>query len=111
MTDAATNASITQNGYSVAIGIPPPVVLPAPNPASLPSGTVNQLYAGSIVASGGVSPYTWSIDGVPIPNTGAAVLVSNGLSVSSNGGTTLSVGGTPTAVETVDLTNVTVTDM
>ena len=110
LTDAATNASITQNGYSVAISIPPPVVLPAPNPASLPSGTVNQLYAGSIVASGGVSPYTWSIDGVPIPNTGAAVLVSNGLSVSSNGGTTLSVGGTPTAVETVDLTNVTVTD-
>lgn len=87
-----------------------PVTLPAPNPDTLPSGTINELYAGSIVASGGVPPYSWSVNGVSIPNTGAAVSIADGISVSSNGSNTLSVGGTPSVIQTVNLTSVKVTD-
>jgi hypothetical protein len=110
LTDTTTNASFTQNGYSIAITTPVPVSLPAPNPATLPSATVNELYAGSINASGGVPPYSWSVNGVPIPNTGAAVSIADGITVSNNGSNVLSVGGTPTAIQTVNLTNVEVTD-
>jgi hypothetical protein len=110
LTDTATNASITQSGYSIAIATPTPVTLPAPNPATLPSATTNELYAGSINASGGVPPYTWSVNGAPVPNTGAAVVIADGISVSSNGSSVLSVGGTPTAIQAVNLTNVQVTD-
>jgi hypothetical protein len=110
LTDTQTNASITQNGYSVSINPPAPLVLPTPNPLTLPSATTNELYAGSIVATGGVPPYSWSVNGVSIPNTGTAVSIADGISVSSNGSNILSVGGTPTAVQTVNLTNVTVTD-
>ncbi len=110
LTDTKTNASITQNGYSIAISPPAPLLLPTPNPLTLPSATTNELYAGSIVASGGVPPYTWSVNGVTIPNTGTAVSIADGISVSSNGSNILSVGGTPTAIQTVNLTNVQVTD-
>ena len=103
LTDTTTNASITQNGYSIAIDTPVPVTLPAPNPATLPSATTNELYSGSIVATGGVPPYTWSVNGVSIPNTGAAVSIADGITVSSNGSNILSVGGTPTAIQTVEL--------
>ncbi len=111
LTDTKTNSSITQNGYSIAVNPPAPLVLPAPNPLTLPSATTNELYSGSIIATGGVPPYTWSVNGVSIPNTGAAVSVANGISVSNNGSNVLSVGGTPTAIQTVNLTNVKVTDL
>jgi len=110
LTDTATKATFTQSGYSIAIITPAPLTLPTPNPTSLPSATTNELYAGSISASGGVSPYTWSVNGVSIPNTGAAVSIDDGISVSSDGSNVLSVGGTPTLVQTVNLTNVKVTD-
>jgi hypothetical protein len=110
LTDTSTNATLTQNGYSIVIATPTPVTLPAPNPDPLPSGTINELYAGSIVASGGVPPYAWSVNGVSIPNTGAAVAIADGISVSSNGSNILSVGGAPSVVQTVNLTNVKVTD-
>jgi hypothetical protein len=110
LTDTVTNASFTQNGYTIAITVPTPVTLPTPNPTSLPSATVTVPYTGSINSSGGVPPYTWSVNGVSIPNTGAAVLISDGISVSNNGTNVLSVGGTPTAIQTVNLTNVMVTD-
>jgi len=110
LSDSSTNASITQSGYSITIGTPAPLTLPTPNPDSLPSATITELYAGSISALGGVPPYTWSVNGVSIPNTGAAVAIADGISVSSNGSNILSVGGTPTVVQIVSLTNVKVTD-
>ena len=110
LTDTSTNNSVTQTGYSVAVVTPTPVTLPAPNPATLGEGTINEAYTGSIVASGGVPPFTWSINGVSIPNTGSPVAVADGLTVSNNGTNTLSVTGTPTAIQTVNLTNVQVTD-
>ena len=111
LTDTATNFSITQTGYNIAIGTPPPVGLPTPNPASLPFAVINQPYTGSIVASGGVTPYTWSVNGVSIPSNGTAVLIADSIMVSSNGTNVLSVGGTPTVLQTVNLTNVKVTDL
>jgi hypothetical protein len=110
LTDTSTNNSVTQPAYTIAIATPTPVTLPAPNPATLPQGTLNEAYTGSIIASGGVPPYTWSLNGVSVPNTGSLVAVTDGLSVSNNGSNTLSVTGTPTAIQTVNLTNVKVTD-
>jgi len=95
LTDTSTHSTVTQNGYTIAIATPTPVSLPAPNPTTLPQGTLNEAYTGSIVASGGVPPYTWSINGASIPNTGSLVAVADGLSVSNNGTNTLSVSGTP----------------
>ena len=106
--DTTTGVSVTQNGYSISISVP--VTLPAPNPASLPTAIVNQPYTGSIIATGGATPYTWSVNGTPIPNTGTAVIIANGISVSTDGGNILTVSGTPTALQTVNLTNVKVTD-
>ncbi len=110
LTDTATGESVTQNGYNVTVIAPAPLALPAPNPASLPYAVVNQLYAGSISATGGVPPYTWSVNGVAIPNTGSAVSIADAISVSNDGSNVLAVGGTPTVAQTVNLTNVKVTD-
>lgn len=91
VTDSASHtASLT---FSVTVSNAPPLVLPAPNPGTLPSATVNQGYTGSISATGGVAPYTWTVTGLP----------SNGLS-SSASGSTLSISGTPTATATVSFT-------
>ena len=110
LTDTSTNFSITQPAYTIAVVVPTPVSLPAPNPSTLSFATVNQSYTGSIDAAGGVGPFTWSVNGVSIPNTGAAVAIADGLSVSNNGTNVLSVSGTPTVIQTVNLTNVKVTD-
>jgi hypothetical protein len=91
--DTTTGVSVGPFTYTIVVSNPPPLSLPAPNPNTLPSATVNQSYTGSINATGGVSPYTWMVTGLP----------SNGLSSSSSGGT-LSVSGTPTATGTVTFT-------
>ena len=109
LTDTTTNNYIQQT-YTVDITAPTPVTLPATNPSSLPSATVSQSYSGSISSSGGVSPYTWSVNGTSIPSNGSAVAISNGITVSNTGGSGLTVGGTPASTGTVNLTNVKVTD-
>ncbi|HEV2215060.1 MAG TPA: putative Ig domain-containing protein, partial [Terracidiphilus sp.] len=108
LTDTTTSNSITQLSYMVVVSNPQPLVLPAPNPSSLPAATVSQAYVGSIQATGGVGPYTWKINGTTV--TGTPTLLSNGLSATNTGGTTLSIGGTPTSTTSVSLTSVTVTD-
>lgn len=107
LTDSTTGNSISQT-YTISITTPTAVVLPTPNPSSLPSATVNQSYSGTINASGGVPPYTWSINGSTVTSGGLSL--SNGLSASSTGGSTLSISGTPTTTTSVTLTNVKVTD-
>ena len=63
---------------------------------TLSGGTANQLYSGSLSASGGASPYTWSITSGSLPA---------GLSVASSG----VISGTPTVSGTSNFT-VTVKD-
>jgi hypothetical protein len=107
LADALTQASTNQT-YNIVIGTPTPVSLPAPNPASLPAATLDQPYSGSIIATGGVGPYSWTINGAAVTVTGLAI--SNSLMASNAGSETLSISGTPATTNTVALTNVKVTD-
>lgn len=108
LTDTTTGASVTQNGYSIVISTPTPVVLPTPDSTVPGPATQNQSYNGSITVTGGVAPYTWSINGTTVPGGGLAL--TNGLTATSSGGSSLSITGTPTTLTTVTLTNVKVTD-
>ena len=111
VTDTITTKSTGPIQYTIAVNPPTPLALPSPNPTSLPSAIVNQAYSGAINASGGSgSGYVFTVNGTPIPITGAPVTISDSITVSNTGGNTLSVGGTPTATGTVTLTNVTVKD-
>ena len=85
--------------------------LSLPTSGSLGSTVVGQSYSGAINASGGVGPnYTFAVNGTSIPTDGSQNIIADGIWVSSTGGNTLSIGGTPSAAQTVTLTNVTVTD-
>ena len=106
--DTTTNNSITQN-YTITVSNPTPVSLPAPNPSSLPAATVSQSYSGTITASGGVAPYTWTVNGAATTGSGASL--GNGtLVATSTGGSSLTISGTPSTTGTVNLTNVKVVD-
>jgi hypothetical protein len=110
LTDISTNVSVTQTGYNIVVSNPAPLTLPAPNPSSLPSATVNQSYSGQINSAGGVGPtYTWTVNSIAIPTNGSAVLASDNIFVSSTGGPTLLVTGTPSSTGSVPL-SVSVTD-
>ena len=108
LTDTTTNASVTQNGYNIAISTPVAVVLPTPSSTVPGAATENQPYNGTITVTGGVPPYTWSINGTTVTSGGLAL--SNSLSASSSGGTSLTITGTPTTLTAVPLTNVKVQD-
>lgn len=109
VTDTTTHGTVTQNGYTITISNPTPVTLPSANPSSLGSATVSQSYTGAINASGGVPPYTWTINGTTV--TAGGISLGNGtLSASSTGGSTLSISGTPSSTGTVTMTNVKITD-
>jgi hypothetical protein len=108
LTDTTTNASVTQNGYNIAISTPVAVALPTPGATVPGAATENQPYNGAITVTGGVPPYTWSINGTTV--TGGGLALSNGLSASSSGGTSLTITGTPTTLTAVPLTNVKVQD-
>ena len=69
-------------------------IQPAPlaiTTASLPSGTVSTIYTTTLAASGGITPYTWSLAGGTLPP---------GLTLSSTGVIT----GTPTTAGTSNFT-------
>ena len=108
LTDTTTNASVTQNGYSIAIGAATPVTLPTPSSTVPGSATQNQSYNGTITVSGGVSPYTWSINGTTV--TAGGLSLGNNFTATSSGGSSLNIAGTPTTTTTVNLNNVMVTD-
>jgi hypothetical protein len=108
LTDTTTNASVTQTGYNITISTPTPVTLPTPSSTIPGAATQNQSYNGAITVSGGVAPYTWSINGTTV--TGAGLALANNLTASSSGGSSLTITGTPTTLTTVNLTNVKVAD-
>jgi hypothetical protein len=107
LTDTTTNVSVTRNGYNIAISTPTPVSLPTPSSTIPGPATQNQSYNGSITVSGGVAPYTWSINGTTV--TGGGISLGDNLTA-ANSGTSLTITGTPNTITTVNLTNVKVTD-
>ena len=64
---------------------------PSPRPR-LPNGVVNVAYTATLTASGGTSPYTWSIAGGSLPS---------GLTLNAGSG---AITGTPTATGTFSFT-------
>jgi len=107
VTDTATNVSVTKNGYNITVSNPTPPSLQAQT--TLTGATVNQDYNGAVNASGGVSPYTWSVNGTPVGSS-CYSLGNGNMCATSSGGTYLSVYGTPTSTGVITLTNVKVTD-
>ncbi|HUV70830.1 MAG TPA: putative Ig domain-containing protein [Terracidiphilus sp.] len=106
VTDTVTSQSVGPYAYSIVVSNPATLTLPTPNPSSLPSATNGQLYSGAINATGGASPYVWTVNGSAVPTNGSTVALASGLglSVSNTGGNSLSVGGTPTGTGTVTFT-------
>ena len=100
VTDSASHTA-TQN-YTINAIVP--LGLPTPNPATLGAATTNVVYNGSIQSTGGIAPYTWTVNGTILPTNGSLTSIGNGLSVSSNGTSLLSVTGTPTTTATVSFT-------
>jgi hypothetical protein len=103
LTDTVTSVSVGPITYSIVVSNPATLTLPAPNPSSLPSATNGQSYSGTINATGGASPFTWTVNSTVVPTNGTAVSLTNGLSVTNTGGNTLSVAGTPSSTGTVSI--------
>jgi len=80
-TYTATNAGGTSSPATVTITVSAPTVVVLPN-SSLPAGTVGTAYSQTLTASGGTSPYTFSVSGT----------LPAGLTLSSGG----VLSGTPT---------------
>ncbi|HTW80286.1 MAG TPA: putative Ig domain-containing protein [Terracidiphilus sp.] len=107
LTDTTTGYSITQTGYYINVSNPPALSLPTPSSTVPGSATVGASYTGSITASGGVAPYTWSINGTNVPAGGTSL--GDSLTATASGDS-LNIAGTPGTAETVSLTNVEVKD-
>ena len=92
----SSHTQVTQS-YSITIG-GGSLSLPSTTPPTLGSATSGVVYAGTIVATGGSAPYTWEINNVTLSNNNTAVAIAsgNGLTATSNGTSTLTIGGTPT---------------
>lgn len=83
--------------------------LTLPPSGSAGTAVVAQNFNGAINASGGVGPYTFTVNGSPVPTNGTQVSLGDNLFASNTGGNTLSLSGMPTSSGTVSFT-VSVTD-
>ena len=88
---ASANWSALVATFAVVTSTPPPSG-PTISTASLPSGTQNVTYSAALQASGGTTPYTWSISAGSLPA---------GLQLNSGTGT---ISGTPTNACTSNFT-------
>jgi hypothetical protein len=93
VTDANSLTASKPLSLAVTASIPPPAV----STTSLPSGTQNVPYSATLAATGGTTPYVWSIISGTLP-AGLALAVNTGL-----------ISGTPTVSGTSNFT-VQVTD-
>lgn len=89
--------------FTLTINAAAPIVI-SPSSSSLPNGTQGTAYSQTITASGGISPYTFSLDGTSAALP-AVLTFTN--SASPNQGV---ISGTPTAVGTTTNIIVDVTD-
>ena len=89
------NVQATDSGFNTGTGSYSVTINPAPltiNPASLPNGTVGTAYNQTVVASGGIAPYGYSIISGTLP-TGLAINPSSG-----------AITGTPTTLGSYNFT-------
>jgi hypothetical protein len=94
----ATGTSVS-GSYTISVYGYATVTLPAETLASATNGSG---YSAAINASGGAQTYTFTVNGTSIPTTGTATPISSadGLTGSSSGGNTLTIGGTPSVTST-----------
>ena len=88
--DAGTSATGT---FTVVIALPPEALVVATS--SVPSGVVGEAYSATIVADGGVPPYSWVVAGGALPP---------GLSLPVSGTPSVTIGGTPSTAGTFTAT-------
>src|ERR1019366_8737158 len=103
-----TNNETASQTYAISVTNSTPLSLSAPNAGT---ALVGSPFSGELGATGGMSPWTWTINGVTVSPTGTPFTLSDGLTATSNGGNWLTVSGTPTSSPaTVILLNVKVKD-
>jgi hypothetical protein len=103
----STNSSVGPRTYTIAVNPPTPLALPTAG--ALTGATTDQSYSGAINASGGSGSgyvFTVTVGSTPtaVQTNGPPLTIADGITVSNNGGATLSIGGTPTLTQTVALT-------
>ncbi|HLY59840.1 MAG TPA: Ig domain-containing protein [Terriglobia bacterium] len=81
--DSASNSASYTYSTSIAMGAPPTPPL-AISTTSVPAGTTGTAYSATLAATGGTSPYSWTLSSGTLPT---------GLTLSSTG----AISGTPTA--------------
>ena len=88
--DSSTpKAQTASQSLTLAVNAPPGVSIPS---FTLPPGVAGTSYSQSLIAVGGVAPYTWTLTSGTLPG---------GVSLTSSPGI---ISGTPTSVGTFDLT-------
>ena len=96
ITITSTNASNSPQSIPVSLIVSPPTSNPTPPTITadcpLPSGTVGSSYSTILGASGGTTPYSWSLSSGSLPS---------GLNLNSNAGI---ISGTPTTANTDNFT-------
>ena len=97
LSDGATTISATLGGVFGSTGLTVQAAPLSITTTSLPDGTVGAAYSATLAATGGTSPYSWSVTGGSLPS---------GLSLNATTGV---ISGTPTAAATSNFT-VEVTD-
>ena len=91
-----TGAVATSPTLSITVNQVQPLTLPTSQPTSLPSsGIVNSSYNGNINVSGGVPPYTFTVNSTSVTTTnGTPIALTDGLNAWNGGGNSLGIGGT-----------------
>jgi hypothetical protein len=95
--DHSNPVQTATKALSILINLP---TAPSIAPATLPGGTLGTAYTATLTVSNGLSPYSWSVSAGSLPA---------GLGLTSNG-TTATISGTPTTVQSNVAFTIQVTD-
>jgi hypothetical protein len=94
VTDSASTPVSVQVTLSLTIATPPPLAI---STSSLASGTAGTAYTATITATGGVTPYSWTITGLP-----SGITPTSGTPSATIFGTTDSVGAFTVTAKVTD---------